>query len=107
MRRRDHPGGRPENDQEWTWPTRRGARLIAVGVRDRPGLLSRWNVELGWAGTSFRDPDHTLVSLLSPGADGYPRQYLWRIPEDGTPSEVRAAAALDRLASADPRAYGA
>lgn len=98
---------RAEHDQEWSWPARGTARLIVAGLRERPDLLTRWGLEMGWSGTDFRDPDTSVLSLLYPGPDGYRRQYLWRIPEDGTPAEDRAAAALDRLAEADPRTYGA
>ncbi|WNI23419.1 hypothetical protein [Streptomyces sp. ITFR-16] len=94
---------RAEGDQEWTWPARRTARLIAAGLRERPDLLGRWDLELDWSGTAFHDPDTAVVSLLYPGPDGHRRQYLWHVPEDGTPPQDRAAAALDRLAEADPR----
>ncbi|MFE6767303.1 hypothetical protein [Streptomyces sp. NPDC057689] len=97
---------RAESDDGWSWPARRAARLIAAGLRDRPDLLTRWNVRLGWAGTAFRDPDETAISLLYDAEDGTARQIIWRIPEDGTPPEDRAAAALDRLTREDPRTYG-
>ncbi|WP_406285700.1 hypothetical protein [Streptomyces sp. NBC_00209] len=84
----------------------RAARLVAAGLRGRPDLLARWSVRFDWAGTAFRDPDETLVSLLHDVEDGHVRQILWHIPEDGTPPEDRAAAALRRLSEEDPRAYG-
>ncbi|MEV0578193.1 hypothetical protein [Streptomyces sp. NPDC050392] len=98
---------RAENDHAWTWPARRTSRLIAAGLRDRPELLTRWDMELGWVATDFQDPDRTAVCLLYAGDDGAPRHRMWQIPEDGTPPEDRAAAALDRLATVDPRTYGA
>ena len=97
---------RAESDDGWAWPARRAARLIVAGLRDRPDLLTRWHVRLGWTGTDFRDPDETVISLLYDSEDGSPRQLLWRIPEDGTPPQDRAAAALARLAGEDPRTYG-
>ncbi|WP_329306597.1 hypothetical protein OG322_16705 [Streptomyces sp. NBC_01260] len=97
---------RAESDHSWTWPARRVARLIAVGLRDRPELLSRWDVRLGWVGTDFRDRDRTALSLLYAGEDGSSRHYLWHIPDDGTAPKERAAAVLHRLATVDPRTYG-
>ncbi|WP_405937926.1 hypothetical protein OG338_15770 [Streptomyces sp. NBC_00726] len=97
---------RASGDEGWMWPARRAARLIAAGLRGRPDLLTRWNVRLDWAGTAFSNPDDTLISLFYDGEDGYVRQIRWHIPEDGTPPEDRAAAALRRLGEEDPRAYG-
>ncbi|MEU2247366.1 hypothetical protein [Streptomyces sp. NPDC019224] len=97
---------RAQSDDSWAWPARRAARLIVAGLRGRPDLLTRWNVRLGWTGTDFHDPDETLISLLHDSVDGSPGQLLWRIPEDGTPPQDRAAAALTRLATEDPRTYG-
>ncbi|MFE2929055.1 hypothetical protein [Streptomyces sp. NPDC059278] len=105
---------RAENDHSWAWPARKTARLIAAGLRDRPDLLTRWDVEQGWIGTDFRDRDRTVVNLAhragpssGPGAEDTHRQHLvWHIPDDGTSPEHRAAAALHRLATADPRTYG-
>ncbi|WP_406452787.1 hypothetical protein OG782_19895 [Streptomyces sp. NBC_00876] len=97
---------RAENDQGWTWPARRTARLIAAGLRDRPELLTRWEVELSWAGTEFRDPDHTVVCLRYADEGGATQHRMWTIPEDGTAPEDGAAAALHRLATEDPRTYG-
>ncbi|MGQ4485303.1 hypothetical protein ACN6LM_000282 [Streptomyces sp. SAS_281] len=97
---------RAEGDESWMWPARRAARLIADGLRGRPDLLARWNVRFDWAGTAFSDPDKTLVSLLYDVEEGHVRQLLWSIPEDGTPPEDRAVAALRRLDEEDPRTYG-
>ncbi|MER7621955.1 hypothetical protein [Streptomyces sp. NPDC126503] len=91
--------------------SRRTARLIAAGLRDRPGLLTRWGLEPGWTGTDFSAPDTTLVTFTGPpltappAAPGGPesRQFLWRLPDDGTPPEERAAGALRGLAGTDPR----
>ncbi|WP_406094384.1 hypothetical protein [Streptomyces sp. NBC_01013] len=98
---------RAENDHTWTWPARRAARLIAAGLRERPELLTRWGVELYWASTDFRDPDQTVVYLRDAGGEGSPNYYKWCVPEDGTPPEGRAADALSRLATVDPRTYEA
>ncbi|MEW2128438.1 hypothetical protein AB0891_32500 [Streptomyces sp. NPDC007259] len=97
---------RAEGDDGWAWPARRAARLTVAGLRGRPDLLTRWNVRLGWTGTAFSDPEVTVISLLYDAEDGTARQILWRVPEDGTPPEDRAAAALDRLTREDPRTYG-
>lgn len=98
---------RAEDDHTWTWPARKTARLIVAGLRDRPELLSRWDAELSWAGTAFSNLDQTVLCLRYAGADGSPTYFMWCIQEDGTLPEDRAADALRRLASEDPRTYGA
>ncbi|MGW2178170.1 hypothetical protein ACWCXX_08805 [Streptomyces sp. NPDC001732] len=105
---------RAENDHAWTTPSHRTARLIAVGLRDRPDLLTRWDARLHWIGAGFEDRARTTVSLLyrTEPATGQSRedeswrQRMWYVPEDGTSPEERAAAALQRLAAEDPRTYG-
>jgi hypothetical protein len=71
-------------------------------------------VEPGRIGTDFRDRDLTTVTFRhraipsegqGPG-DASWRYVMWHILEDGTTPEHRAAAALHRLATADPRTYG-
>lgn len=99
----DASRARAEGDDTWAWPARRVARLITAGLRARPDLLTRWGLRLGWSGTDFREPDETVLSLLYDAEDGIPQQFLWRLPEDGTPPRGRAAAALHRLATVDPR----
>lgn len=104
---------RAENDHAWAWPARSTARLIAAGLRDRPDLLTRWNAQPGWVGTDFTDPDATVLSFMYwPGLaagqrdkDGPWLRFIWSLPDDGTPPEDRAAAALRRLATADPKTY--
>lgn len=104
---------RAENDHSWAWPARSTARLIAASLRDRPDLLTRWDAQLGWVGTDFTDPDATVLSFtywpgLAAGQrdkDGPWLQFIWTLPEDGTPPEGRAAAALRRLATVDPKTY--
>ncbi|MEV6246616.1 hypothetical protein AB0M38_10460 [Streptomyces sp. NPDC051742] len=104
---------RAEHDHSWTWPARRTARLITAGLRDRPDLLTRWGLRQGWIGSDFGEPDTTVVTFTGPplgdggrsAAEGEPRQFLWRLPDDGAPPEERAATALRRLAEGDPRRY--
>ncbi|MFF0473199.1 hypothetical protein [Streptomyces sp. NPDC004284] len=104
---------RAEQDLSWTWPARRTARLISAGLRERPELLTRWGLRRGWISTDFHTPDTTVVTFDGPplAADGTPdteqhaRRFLWRLPDDGRPSEDQAAAALRRLAEEDPRGY--
>ncbi|WP_369147452.1 hypothetical protein [Streptomyces sp. R44] len=102
---------RAEQDRGWSWPARDTARLIARGLRERPELLARWDLRQGWTGTDFGDPDTTVITYddLPPTAGGapdvQPRQYVWLLPDDGTPPEQRAAAALRRFAEEDPRRY--
>lgn len=102
-----------EHDQGWAWPARRTARLITAGLRDRPETFTRWGLVQGWISTAFDAPDTTVVTFTGPllAADGTPeaegeqRQFLWYLPDDGTPPQEQAAAALRRLAEADPRGY--
>ncbi|MFF5263609.1 hypothetical protein ACFY4C_32180 [Actinomadura viridis] len=104
---------RAENDRSWAWPAREAARLIAAGLRDRPELLTRWDAKLDWLGTDFSDPDAIALSFTyRPGlaagrgdTDGPRLQFIWDLPDDGTPPEERAAAALRRLAEEDPKRY--
>lgn len=102
-----------EHDQGWTWPARRTARLITAGLRERPETLTRWGLRQGWISTDFGTPDTTVVTFTgppltadgTPGAEGERRQFLWHLPDDGTPPEEQAAVALRRLAEGDPRGY--
>ncbi|QMU74303.1 hypothetical protein GXP74_36555 [Streptacidiphilus sp. P02-A3a] len=104
---------RAENDRSWTWPARSTARLIAAGLRDQPDLLTRWDSRVGWIGTDFHGPDTATVSFtywpgLAAGQqdrEGPWLQFIWSIPDDGTPAEPQAAAALRRLAEQDPKTY--
>ncbi len=105
---------RAESDHAWAWPARRTARLIAAALRDRPGLAARWDCRSLWAGTRHGEPDTTelrFASLAGGSARGGRRDAAGRwcsrggFPEDGRTPEERAAAALDRLAAADPRTY--
>ncbi|MFD8010208.1 hypothetical protein [Streptomyces sp. NPDC058955] len=98
---------RAEHDHAWTWPARHTARLITAGLRDRPELLTRWGLRQGWISTDFGAPDTTVVTFDGPRPDGTgdPRQYLWRLPDDGRPPAERAAEALRRMAEEDPRTF--
>ncbi|MEV7617485.1 hypothetical protein [Streptomyces sp. NPDC089799] len=104
---------RAENDRSWSWPARDTARLIARGLRERPELLGAWGCRPGWAGTVWDEPETVLLSFVyAPGDASGPvgtdrpwLQFAWRIPDDGTPPEARARAALGRLAEADPRTW--
>ncbi|MEU5217641.1 hypothetical protein AB0G79_15780 [Streptomyces sp. NPDC020807] len=126
---------RAERDHGWTWPARRTARLVAAGLRDRPELLTGRGLRLRWISTDFGEPETTVVAFsgpplaaggpergAGPGADsgtgsgtgsgggsaqgeGKTCYFQWRLPDDGTPPERRAADALRRLAAEDPRRY--
>ncbi|MGW8763928.1 hypothetical protein ACWGN5_15640 [Streptomyces sp. NPDC055815] len=107
----DTEAARAERDRGWSWPARDTARLIARGLREQPALLARWGLRQGWASTEFGDPDTAVITYddLPPTPGGPPdaqqRQYVWRLRDDGTPPERRAAAALRRFAVEDPRRY--
>lgn len=103
---------RAETDRSWPWPARSTARLIKAGLMERPELLSRWDARRGWISSGFDDPDTTVVTFwyvpgLAAGKPvGDPLQFRWVVPDDGTPPEAQAAAALRRLAEEDPKTYG-
>ncbi|MEU9717387.1 hypothetical protein [Streptomyces sp. NPDC047976] len=106
---------RARDDESWAWPARRTARRITAALRQRPQLRTRW--ELGWirAATDWQDPDTVNVHFghrpapatpPEPGEDPGPGLiFEWQLPDDGRPPEVQAAAAVERLESADPKTY--
>ncbi|MFF3565260.1 hypothetical protein ACFYXS_34975 [Streptomyces sp. NPDC002574] len=105
---------RAETDRSWSWRTRTVARLIKAGLIEAPDLLSTWDASRGWISSGLEDPDTTVVTFwyvpglgsgTPDGADS-PLQFRWDIPDDGTPPETQAAAALRRLADEDPKTYG-
>ncbi|MCZ1012624.1 hypothetical protein O1L68_43880 [Streptomyces lydicus] len=103
---------RAETDHFWSWPARTTARLIKAGLMERPDLLNRWDAKQGWISSDFDAPDTTVVTFLyAPGLgsgkpDGSSLQFRWAVPDDGTPPEAQAAAALNRLTEEDPKTYG-
>ncbi|MFE2242264.1 hypothetical protein ACFXCU_22495 [Streptomyces virginiae] len=101
---------RAERDHSWCWPARSTARLVAAGLRDRPDLTSRWEVAVSWVATDWRDPDTTVVQLrftpsAPPPGTGGSLYFTWRLPDDDSPPGDRAAAALRRLETDDPKAF--
>ncbi|MET9119853.1 hypothetical protein [Streptomyces sp. NPDC004528] len=104
---------RAANDRSWAWPARNTARSIAAGLHDQPDLLARWDGQVGWIGTDFHHQDLTTISFtywpgLAAGQqdkDGPWLQFIWSLPDDGTPPENQAAAALRQLAEQDPKTY--
>ncbi|MER5639056.1 hypothetical protein ABT095_19075 [Kitasatospora sp. NPDC002227] len=100
---------RAEQDASWCWPARTVARLIEAQLIDRPELLSRWDARRGWISTGHDHPDTAVVTFLyAPGLAGSVLDFLqfsWVIPDDGTPPELQAEAALRRLGEEDPKRY--
>ncbi|MFJ7776267.1 hypothetical protein [Streptomyces yangpuensis] len=101
---------RAEQDHSWCWPARSTARLIAAGLRDRPDLTARWELATSWVATDWRDPDTTVVQLrykpsAPPPGTGGSLYFTWRLPDDDGPPRDRAAAALQRLETEDPKAF--
>ncbi|MFD9522265.1 hypothetical protein [Streptomyces sp. NPDC059979] len=104
---------RAERDHSWCWPARRTARLISAGLREQPDLLGRWDLAPVWISTDHREPHTTVVRLVFTSPDGAQdphgnplRLYFdWRLPDDGSPPQERAAAALERIAHGDPKGF--
>ncbi|MEU1183476.1 hypothetical protein ABZ464_38740 [Streptomyces sp. NPDC005820] len=102
---------RAEADLGWSWPARAVARLIKGELGKRPELLRRWDMGRGWISTGPEDPDTVEVGLwYTPGLgagkpDGDPLLFRWAVPDDGTPPEAQAAAAVRRLTEEDPKTY--
>ncbi|MFD7263790.1 hypothetical protein [Streptomyces sp. NPDC059874] len=104
---------RAELDHSWCWPARRTARLISAGLREQPDLLGRWDLSPVWLSTDHREPHTTVVRLVFTPPDGAKdphgdplRLYFdWRLPDDGSPPQERAAAALERIAQSDPKGF--
>ncbi|MFC9325544.1 hypothetical protein [Kitasatospora sp. NPDC057015] len=104
---------RAETDRTWSWPARTIARLIKARLIEEPDLLSRWDAGLGWIRSGFDDPDTAVLAFWyvpglasgSPERADSPLHFRWAIPDDGTPPEAQAAAALQRLAEVDPKSY--
>ncbi|MFF5970201.1 hypothetical protein ACFY7C_01620 [Streptomyces sp. NPDC012769] len=104
---------RATGDDGWSWPARTTGRLIGAALRERPEPLARWDCVLVHASADGRDPDTAVLWFhYRPGTfEGEPAEkgpwlhFVWRLPDDGTPPAVRAAAALHRIEREDPRAY--
>ncbi|MFJ9817576.1 hypothetical protein ACIRU3_20350 [Streptomyces sp. NPDC101151] len=104
---------RAETDCSWSWRARTIARLIKAGLIEEPDLLSRWDAGRGWISSGFDDPGTAVVTFWyvpglasgNPDRADRPLQFRWVVPDDGTPPEAQAAAALRRLAEEDPKSY--
>ncbi|WP_328481830.1 hypothetical protein OHS71_26475 [Streptomyces sp. NBC_00377] len=102
---------RAQADRSWSWPARTLARLIKAGLVERPELLMRWDARRSRIGTGHEDPEIVQVNFwYQPGSaagcpEGEPLGFRWTVPDDGTPPEAQAAAALRRLAEEDPKTY--
>ncbi|MFG2485785.1 hypothetical protein ACGFSI_23890 [Streptomyces virginiae] len=101
---------RAVQDLSWCWPARSTARLIAGGLRDRPELTARWELAPSWIGTDWQDPDTTVARLkytpsAPPPGTGGSLYFEWRLPDEDGPPGDRAAAALQRLETGDPKTF--
>ncbi|MEU7727819.1 hypothetical protein AB0B78_21655 [Streptomyces sp. NPDC040724] len=105
---------RARTDDTWCRPARRTARLIAAGLRDRPELLARWDIPTSACTTAGPYEDTVEVAFwYGPGLGPDPAcdeanqwlHFTWSLADDGRRPEERAAAALERLATADPKTY--
>ncbi|MFJ9843388.1 hypothetical protein ACIRYZ_23560 [Kitasatospora sp. NPDC101155] len=102
---------RAENDHSWEWPARTLARLIREQLGQQPDLLAQWSCQRGWIGTHYAQRDQVELSFTYPerprfGSDKNPWvQFIWTIPDNGTPPEEQANAVLRQLAAASPTTY--
>ncbi|KNE82451.1 hypothetical protein AB0B04_08425 [Streptomyces xinghaiensis] len=105
---------RAENDHSWEWPARTLARLLTERLCADPDLFGRWDCAAGWISTHYADHDRVEVSFTHPTRSpsepepdsGRPwLQFIWDLPDDGSPPEAQARAALRHLAAADPKTY--
>ncbi|MBQ0983590.1 hypothetical protein KBZ10_03395 [Streptomyces sp. F63] len=107
---------RAQNDHGWEWPARTLARLLTERLRAEPDLLGRWDCAQGWISTHYADHDRVQVAFTHPApSSSEPErrtdpdrpwlQFIWDIPDDGSPPEEQARAALRHLAADDPKTY--
>ncbi|MCX2180454.1 hypothetical protein KV205_07910 [Streptomyces sp. SKN60] len=104
---------RASAETRWSWSARVTARLVKEELNARRELLGRWDCRLSYAMSPTRTPETTEVWFVyRPGTfegtateDGPWIQFRWELPDDGTPPAERAAAALRRLATEDPRGF--
>ncbi|MFJ9945152.1 hypothetical protein [Streptomyces erythrochromogenes] len=105
---------RARTDDTWCRPARRTARLIAAGLRERPDLLTRWDMRSHWCKTAGPYEDTVEVHLYyGPGVGPDPADdeathwlhFTWSVSDDGRRPEERAAAVLERLAATAPKTY--
>ncbi|WP_370416474.1 hypothetical protein [Streptomyces fradiae] len=104
---------RASAETRWSWSARVTARLVKEELNARRELLGRWDCRLSYAMSPTRRPETTEVWFVyRPGTfegtareDGPWIQFRWELPDDGTPPAERAAAALRRLATEDPRGF--
>ncbi|MEU0394886.1 hypothetical protein ABZ208_19325 [Streptomyces sp. NPDC006208] len=106
----DEEISRAESDHTWEWPARTVARLLGERLRAEPGLLGRWRCAPGWIGTHYAEPEQVELSFTYPSPPAQDTgnawvQFVWTLPDGGTPPEERAEAALRRLAEVNPTTY--
>ncbi|MFI6151149.1 hypothetical protein ACIBCA_00425 [Kitasatospora sp. NPDC051170] len=95
---------RAETDDSWSWPARTMAHLIRTGLEQEPELLKRWNAKPGWISVNPSRPETVVVTIWQYRVPvENPARLRWVLPDDGTPPESQAAAALRRLTEEDPR----
>ncbi|MFG2337408.1 hypothetical protein [Streptomyces yangpuensis] len=102
---------RAAQDREWEWQAHTTALLIARGLRDRPEVLAAWDCGDADAHPAWDDPGTVVVSFrhgrgLGSGTqvpDGPQLYFEWLVPDDGSPPQAQADAAIRRLAAGDPR----
>ncbi|MDH6708328.1 hypothetical protein P3T27_005067 [Kitasatospora sp. MAA19] len=73
--------------------------------------MIRQSCQQGWIGTHYAQRDRVELSFTFPerpsfDSDSSPWvQFIWSIPDNGTPPEEQANAALRQLAVASPATY--
>ncbi|MFE5677795.1 hypothetical protein ACFQ7B_05395 [Streptomyces erythrochromogenes] len=105
---------RARTDDGWCRAARSTVRLIEAGLGERPDLLARWDIPQSWCRTVGPYEDTVEVHFwYGPGVGRDPAGdeaapwvcLTWRLADDGRRPEERAAAALERIATTDPKTY--
>ncbi|MFE9425809.1 hypothetical protein ACFYNO_22900 [Kitasatospora sp. NPDC006697] len=73
--------------------------------------MAQWSCQQGWIGTHYAQRNQVELGFIYPerpsfGSGSSPWvQFIWSIPDNGTPPEEQANAVLRQLAAARPTTY--
>nr|WP_062332685.1 hypothetical protein [Herbidospora sakaeratensis] len=90
-------------DEEWKWPARTLADRLARRLGDDPGLLGRWECEIGGVLAQVGEQDRIEVVFWRRGR---PRiQFGWTVPVDDADLDRQLARIIERLREEDPTTH--